>query len=77
MIFLKKIALFFFDLIDKYYHQKNINNFLKKNKIKINLFLDVGAHLGSYTNLILKNNSNCNSIMFEPQTDIFKKLKKL
>ena len=77
MILLKKIALFFFDLIDKYYHQKNINNFLKKNKIKINLFLDVGAHLGSYTNLILKNNSNCKSIMFEPQTDIFKKLKKL
>ena len=77
MILLKKIALFFFDLIDKYYHQKNINNFLKKNKLKVNLFFDVGAHLGSYTNLILKNNINCKSIMFEPQTDIFKKLKKL
>ena len=39
MIILEKIALFFFDLIDKYYHQKRIINFLIKNKIKINFFI--------------------------------------
>ena len=62
MIVLKKIALIFFDLIDKYYHQKRINNFLKE--IKINFFLDVGAYLGTYTDLI-----------FEPQSDIYRILK--
>ena len=75
MILLKKIALIFFDLFDKYYHQKKINYFLKKNKIKINFFLDIGAHLGTYTDLILKNNANCKVLAFEPQTEIFKKLK--
>ena len=75
MIFLKKIALIFFDLIDKYYHQKRINNFLKKNKIRASFFLDIGAHLGSYTDLILKNNMNCKILMFEPQIEIFKELK--
>ena len=75
MIFLKKIAIIFFDLIDKYYHQKRINNFLKKNKIRASFFLDIGAHLGSYTDLILKNNMNCKILMFEPQIEIFKELK--
>ena len=75
MILLKKIAVVFFDLLDKYYHQKRINNFLKKNKIKISFFLDIGAHLGTYTDLILKNNINCKILMFEPQIEIFKKLK--
>ena len=75
MILLRKIALIFFDLFDKYYHQKKINHFLKKNKMKINFFLDIGAHLGTYTDLILKNNVNCKVLMFEPQTEIFKKLK--
>ena len=75
MILLKKISVVFFNLLDKYYHQKRINNFLKKNKIKINFFLDIGAHLGTYTNLILKNNANCKVLMFEPQTEIFKELK--
>ena len=58
MIVLEKIALFFFDLIDKHYHQKRIINFLIKNKIKISVFIDVGAHLGTYTNLITKNYYN-------------------
>ena len=75
MILLKKIALIFFDLFDKYYHQKKINYFLKKNKMKINLFLDIGAHLGTYTDLILKNNANCKVLAFEPQTEIFKKIR--
>ena len=76
MILLKKIAVIFFDLFDKYYHQKRILNFLKKNKIKVNFFLDIGAHLGTYTNLILINNIYCKVMMFEPQVKIFKKLKK-
>jgi len=75
MIILEKTALFFFDLIDKYYHQKKIINFLIKNKIKINFFIDVGAHLGTYTNLIIKNYEKCKVVMFEPQTQIFKALK--
>ena len=75
MLLLKKIAIILFDLIDKYYHQKKINNFLKKNKIEVNFFLDIGAHLGTYTDLILKNNVNCKILMFEPQIEIFKKLK--
>ena len=73
MIILKKIALIFFDLIDKYYHQKRINNFLKE--IKINFFLDVGAYLGTYTDLILKNNVNSKALIFEPQSDIYRILK--
>ena len=31
MIFLKKVAIFFFDIVDKYIHQKKILNYLKKN----------------------------------------------
>jgi len=75
MIVLEKMALFFFDLIDKYYHQKRIIKFLIKNKIKISIFIDVGAHLGTYTNLIIKNYEKCKVFMFEPQTRIFKTLK--
>ena len=73
MILLKKIALVFFDLLDKYYHQKRINTFLKK--IKINFFLDVGAYLGTYTDLVLKNNNSSKALIFEPQDDIYRILK--
>ena len=73
MILLKKIALVFFDLLDKYYHQKRINNFLRK--IKINFFLDIGAYLGTYTDLVLNNNSNSKALIFEPQGDIYRILK--
>ena len=75
MILLRKIALIFFDLFDKYYHQKKINYFLKKNKMKINFFMDIGAHLGTYTDLILKNNANSKALIFEPQNDIYRILK--
>jgi len=37
--------------------------------------MDVGAHLGTYTDLILKNNANCKALIFEPQTEIFQELK--
>ena len=75
MKLLKKIALICFDWIDKYYHQKKIKYFLKKNKFKVNTFFDIGAHLGNYTDLILEINDSCRIFMFEPQTEIFKKIK--
>tara|TARA_B100001059_G_C17711815_1_gene515912 strand:- start:152 stop:865 length:714 start_codon:yes stop_codon:yes gene_type:complete len=74
--FLKNIALFLFDLIDLYYHQKNIKNFLNKEKIKIDVLFDVGSHMGTYTDLILRNNNNLKAYLFEPQSKIFERIKK-
>jgi len=72
--FLKKIAIIFFDIIDIYYHQKRIIKFIRKNNIKINLFFDIGSHMGTYSDLILKDFQNSNILMFEPQVNIFKKI---
>ena len=55
MIALKNLAIIFFDLIDKYFHQKRIINYLKTHLKEINIFLDIGSHKGTYTDLILKN----------------------
>ena len=55
MKLLEKIALWLFDLIDKYIHQRNIINFINKKSITINHFIDVGAHKGKYNDLILNN----------------------
>ena len=55
MIFIKQIAIVFFDIIDKFFHQPKILNFLLKNIKYLNLFIDVGSHKGTYTDLILKN----------------------
>jgi hypothetical protein len=72
----KKIALLFFDLIDKYFHQRKILSSLKKLKKKINIYVDVGSHFGLYADLI-NNNFNPEKIfLFEPQNKIFKKIKK-
>ena len=77
MIFriLKNIALFIFDLVDIHYHQKKISNFLKKSNIKIDTFFDIGSHLGTYTDLILKDNHELKAYLFEPQSKIFQKIK--
>ena len=76
MSLLKFIAIYFFDLIDKYIHQKKIVKFLKLSKIRIKIFVDVGAHKGLYTDL-MNNNFIINKIlMFEPQLKIFTLLKK-
>ena len=75
MILLRKIAIIFFDIIDLYYHQKKILKFIKKNKINPKYFLDIGAYMGTYSDLILKNFENCKIFMFEPQKNIFKKIK--
>jgi len=77
MIFkiLKKFALLAFDIVDIYYHQVRIKNFLKKKKIPLNTFFDVGSHLGSYTDIIMKLNPQSNCFLFEPQIRIFEKVK--
>ena len=72
---IKNIALFFFDIVDQYYHQKKIASFLKKKDLEINIFFDVGAHMGLYTDLVNKIYPNCKSFLFEPQSTIFNKVK--
>jgi len=72
MKIIQLLAIFFFDVIDKMIHQKRILKELKKNIFAIDLFIDIGAHKGSYTDLILKNFKTKNVFMFEPQKKIFK-----
>ena len=76
MKLLKKIAIIFFDLLDKYFHQKKILNYLKKNLDNIEIFFDVGSHRGTYTDLIINNFKIKKVLMFEPQKNIFKFIKK-
>ena len=72
MKLIRLLAIFFFDILDKFIHQKKIILFLKKKKIKIKFFIDVGAHKGSYTDLVLKNFKVEKIFMFEPQKKILK-----
>ena len=75
MKLLRNLLLHFFDLIDEFYHQKRIEKFIKKNKIKIKTFIDVGAFEGKYTDLILKIQEKCKVIMIEPQSKYYSLLK--
>jgi len=75
MKLLKIIAVIFFDIIDLYYHQKRIIKFIRENNININFFFDIGSHMGTYSDLILKDFGKCKVLMFEPQIAIFKKIK--
>ena len=75
MKLLKKIAIIFFDIIDLYYHQKRIIKFIRKNNINLKYFLDIGSHMGTYSDLILRDFKNCKVLMFEPQISILKKIK--
>ena len=68
MNYIKKIAIYLFDLIDKYIHQKNILKSIKKEKLIINTFIDIGAHKGKYTDLFINNYKIRNIYMFEPQS---------
>ena len=70
MIFLKKIAILFFDIIDKYYHQNKILNYLKVNCEKLEIFFDIGSHKGTYTDLMLNNFRLEKIVMVEPQKNI-------
>ena len=76
MELIKIFAIFIFDLIDKYIHQNNILKSLKKEKLDIKIFFDIGAHKGNYTDLILKNFNLKNVYLFEPQKILLKFLKK-
>ena len=76
MKLLKIIAVIFFDIIDLYYHQKRIIKFIRKNNINLKVFFDVGSHMETYSDLILKDFRKCKVLMFEPQNSIFKKIKK-
>ena len=64
MKLLKIIAVIFFDIIDLYYHQKRIIKFIRKNNINIKIFLDIGSHMGTYSDLILKDFKNFFCLMF-------------
>lgn len=72
----RKIALLFFDLIDKYIHQKKILSSLIKLKKKINIYVDVGSHFGLYADFIDLNYNPEKIFLFEPQNKIFKKIEK-
>ena len=75
MKLLRNLLLHFFDLIDEFYHQKRIEKIIKKNKIKIKTFIDIGAFEGKYTDLILKIQEKCKVIMIEPQSKYYSFLK--
>tara|TARA_B110000438_G_scaffold298111_1_gene345684 strand:+ start:1207 stop:1917 length:711 start_codon:yes stop_codon:yes gene_type:complete len=72
----KLIAIYFFDLIDIFVHQKRIINCLKKNNINLKIYIDVGSHKGLYTDLIKKHYITQKIFMFEPQKRIFQYIKK-
>ena len=71
MNLIKSIAILFFDFLDQFINQKRILNNLKRNKLDIKLFFDVGSHKGLYSDLILKNFKVNKIFMFEPQKEIF------
>ena len=67
MKILKVIAIEFFNFIDKFIHQPKILKVLKKIKKNINIFVDVGAHKGTYTYLIINNFDIKKTVILEPQ----------
>ena len=72
--YIRKLIMFFFNLVHIYYHQKNIAFYLKNKMNKIDVLFDVGSHMGTYTDLVLRTNPGCKSFLFEPQSKIFKKI---
>ena len=76
MKLLEKIAIIFFDILDKYIHQKNILKYLKQHLENLKVFIDIGSHKGSYTDLIINNFEVEKIVMAEPQKNIFKYIKK-
>ena len=73
--YIRKLVLFFFNFVHTYYHQKSIALYLKNKMNKIDILLDVGSHMGTYTDLVIKVYPDCKSFLFEPQSKIFKKIK--
>ena len=77
MKLLEKIAIIFFDILDKYIHQRNIIKYLKQNLKNLEIFIDIGSHRGSYTDLIINNFYVKKVIMVEPQKNIYEHIKKI
>ena len=75
MKFLRKLLLVIFDLIEKYYHQKRIISYINSQVTNLENFIDIGSHMGSYSDLIINNFKKCKLFMFEPQNEIFKKVR--
>ena len=61
------------DFIDKNYHQKNLNKTLFKLDLKT--IFDIGAHK-EFSSHILKYFKSSKIYAFEPQSEIYLKLKK-
>ena len=61
------------DFIDKNYHQKNLNKTLLKLDLKT--IFDIGAHKGEFSSHILKYFKSSKIYAFEPQSEIYLKLK--
>ena len=62
------------EFIEKYYHKKRVNKYIKK--YNYNIIFDIGANRGQFIESIIKSNINYNTIYsFEPQKDIYNKLK--
>ena len=66
MKMLEKLAIIFFDYVDKFFHQQRIIRTLKREVSNLNNFIDVGAYKGTYTDLILNNFKPKKVLMFEP-----------
>ncbi len=74
MFIFRQTYIFLYYVIDKFFHQKRISNYLKKN-LEIKLFFDVGFHLGNYSDMVINNYPEASIFMFEPQKKIFDKIK--
>ena len=75
MRLIRKILLFIFDIIDERIHQKKIEKFIRRKKISLKTFIDVGAFRGKYTDLVFKIEENSKVIMIEPQGKYYSLLK--
>ena len=71
---MEKFLSYILDLIDKYYYQKKINNFLIKLNLKT--IIDIGAHKGEFLENIIAIKNKIIVYSFEPQSNIFQFLKK-
>ena len=76
MKFIRDLIVFFFDMADRYYHQKKIIGYFRKYKNHITSLMDVGSHKGKYTDLFLQNLNISQAFLIEPQDNLFNSLKK-
>ena len=72
MIFIQKLAVLFFNLIDRLIHQKKILHFLKQERVQIDTWFDIGSHKGLYTDLIKNNVKKIYSSLSKKNTKVVK-----